>query len=158
MMIVDLYLLSPISMILRDALKRCLLVQWKGRAGYIHIEDHQKKINPKRQQLSYNNPNLFKKEKAWVDVPMGRKAKKNLEQARFREYKEKMLNPKSDPVIEPNTADLWYGLEEEEPKHYFSDLPTSTYFKVPSIRRAKNFYCAPELVQPNEALTTSVDL
>lgn len=72
------------TMILREALKRSVLLQRRSLAGYIHMEDHDKKINPGRQQLSYNNPKYFKKDKTWINVPLGKKGRVSIEEGKFR--------------------------------------------------------------------------
>lgn len=96
-------------MILRETLKRSLLMQWKSHAGYIHLEGHLYKINPQRQQLSYNNPKVYRKAKELFQVPLGKKGRVNIERGKFREYKERMLDPTPDREVEPDTETLWYG-------------------------------------------------
>lgn len=80
-------------------MKRSLLLQWRSLAGYIHIEHHDLKINPQRQKRSYDNPRFYRKEKTWINVPLGKKGRTKLEEGKFREYKERMLNPSPEPEI-----------------------------------------------------------
>lgn len=68
-----------------------------------------------------------------------------------------MLDPSPDIVLEPDTESLWYGMEGEEPNHYFAQLPGRSYFKVPSIQRPQEYCFVPELLRPNPSLTASID-
>jgi hypothetical protein len=69
------------------------MMQQRSKAAYIHIENHEYKINPHRQQLSYNNPKFFRRPKTMLPVLLGKKAKTSLEEGKFRDYKQRMLDP-----------------------------------------------------------------
>lgn len=66
-------------------LRRLSQLHLRLTASYIYLENHQIKINPKRDGLSYQNPKIAQnKPPVRYEVPLNRKIQRKIDEKKFK--------------------------------------------------------------------------